>query len=319
MTLSDLELAHGTLFNVACRVRHPLRKIAANGSSYLCFSIEDCCRTIKAYAWPEQCDMSVSLHDLDCALVEGRLRNFNGGILAAVTSIQPIVNEPDNSVELIPHSMCPQPSLLLRLVDLVCRLSNEDLVYFVNSVFAEDALALPFVRLPASRSHHHSVAGGLLEHSMECAEMVQHFSEFNPEMKDLAMVAALLHDVGKIVTLKTPDKFCLEGAVLDHNALTLELLAPHLKALDAVNREMATALRYLWTWRYYRRGAVHPALTIAEAVAAADRISSGLSIEEMTFKGRPEWHTVARTEKNNAMMWRPHLNWHTDNARHKQQ
>ena len=120
MTLSDLELAHGTLFNVACRVRHPLRKIAANGSSYLCFSIEDCSLEIKAYAWPEQCDMSVSLHDLDCALVEGRLRNFNDGVLAAVTSIQPIVNEPANSVGLIPHSMCPQPSLLIRLVDLVC-------------------------------------------------------------------------------------------------------------------------------------------------------------------------------------------------------
>ena len=319
MILSALELAHGTLFNVACRVRHPLRKIADNGSNYLRFSIEDCSQTIKAYAWPEQCDISVSLRDLDRSFVVGKLREFNGGILAAVTSIQPIVNEPANSVELIPHSMCPQPSLLLRLVDLVCRLSNEDLVYFVNSVFAEDALALPFVRLPASRSHHHSVAGGLLEHSLECAEMVQHFTEFNPEMKDLAMVAALLHDVGKIVTLRTPDKFCLERAVLDHNALTLELLASQLKALDAVNREMATALRYLWTWRHYRRGAVHPALTIAEAVAAADRISSGLSIEEMTFKGRPEWHTVARTEKNDAMMWRPHLNWHTDNARHKQQ
>ena len=47
MTLSDLELANSTLFNVACLVRHPLRKIAANGSIYLCFSIEDCCRAIK--------------------------------------------------------------------------------------------------------------------------------------------------------------------------------------------------------------------------------------------------------------------------------
>jgi 3'-5' exoribonuclease len=251
------------------------------------------------------------VHDLDRAFVEGKLREFNGDILAAVTSIQPIFNEPDYSVRLIPCSICPKPGLLIRLSDLVSRLSNEELAYFLNRVFADDTLALPFVRLPASRNHHHSVAGGLLEHSLECAEMVQHFSEFNPDMKELAVVAALLHDVGKVITLRTPEKFCLEGAVLDHGALTLEVLAPHLKKLDAINKEMAIALRYLWTWRYHRRGMAHPALTIAEAVSAVDRISSGRSIEEMTFKWRPEWQTVARAEQGKSISWRPHLNGHT--------
>jgi len=303
MTLSDLELTHGTRFNICCRVRRPLRRLASNGSNYLCFTIEDCSWSLKAYAWQNQCDLSVMLHDLDRVRLTGKLREFNGEYLAVVTSIQPLGQE-ENSVELLPRSMCPHPDLLIRLADLMCRLNNGDLAGFVNSVFSDDFLALPFIRLPASRSHHHSVIGGLLEHSLECAEMVRHFPGFDPDMKELAMVAALLHDIGKIITLRVSDGFCLEGAVLDHNALTLELLAPHLKRLDEINRELATALRYLWTWRHFRRGAVHPALTVAEAISAADRISSGLSVENIAFKDRPDWQRLARWPYNN-LVWRP--------------
>jgi len=65
MTLSDIELRHGTRFSSECRVRRPIRRAAANGSKYLSFAIEDCSRSIKAYAWPDHCDSSVCVHDLD--------------------------------------------------------------------------------------------------------------------------------------------------------------------------------------------------------------------------------------------------------------
>ena len=303
MALSDLELAHGTRFSIACRVRRPLRRLASNGSNYLCFTIEDCSRSMKAYAWQNQCDLSVVLHDLDRVGVEGKLRQFNGECLAVVSAIQPL-DQSENSMELLPRSMCPKPELLIRLADLVCRLNNEDLACFVNSVFSDDTIALPFIKLPASRSHHHATPGGLLEHSLECAETVRHFPGFDPDMKELAVVAALLHDIGKIITLRVSDGFCLDGAVLDHNALTLELLAPHLKRLDGVNRELATVLRYLWTWRNFRRGTIHPALTVAEAISAADRISAGLSVENIVFKDRPDWQRLARWPYN-SLVWRP--------------
>jgi 3'-5' exoribonuclease len=314
MTLSELELAHGAPFCLTCRIRHPLRRIAANGSHYLCFNIEDYRHSLKANAWPNQCDLSVAVHDLDRVTVEGKLRAFNDGIMAVVTSIRPLTNDLVNAVELIPRSMCPAPSLLPRLADLSRKMANWDLTQFISCVFADDTFALPFVRLPASRSHHHSVAGGLLGHSLECAEMVQRFTEFSQDMTDLAVAAALLHDAGKVVTLRTPDKFCIEGAVLDHNALTLEVLAPHLKRLDAVNQEVATALRYLWTWQRHRRGQSHPVVTIAEAVAAADRISSGLSIEEMVFRERPNWQTIVRNESHGGIVWRPNLSCSEDDS-----
>jgi len=125
-------------------------------------------------------------------------------------------------------------------------------------------------------------------------------------MLDLAVVAALLHDAGKVTTLNGVG-FSPQKALLDHDALTLEVLAPHLKYLDSINSDVATALRYLWTWRHHRRGKGPPALTVAEAISAADRISSGLDMEEQVFSKSPGWQAVVSSEVHGARFWKPQL------------
>lgn len=307
MTLSDIELLHGTNFsNVVCRIRHPLRKTASNGARYIIATIEDCGRSLKAYAWPEQCDLSTSVSDLDKVVVSGKIRDFNGGPLASITSFQPIESGRFDPLQLISSSMCPDPQLLTRFKKIYSHLNNEILKGFISLVFSDDAFAIPFITLPASRKHHHSRAGGLLEHSLQCAEMVMTFKNFIEEHSDLAVVAALLHDAGKIVTLNNTCRSSPATWVLDHDALTLEVLAPYLKKLDLINTDMATALRYIWTWRHHRKGSPHPILTISEAVGAADRISSALDIEETAFKGLPEWQRFVRRDNNN-LLWRPNI------------
>jgi 3'-5' exoribonuclease len=306
MALSDIELRHGTRFSTECRIRRPIRRTAANGSKYLSFSIEDCSSSLKAFAWPEHCDNSVCVYDLDKVHVTGKIREFNGGWLASITSFEHIEADVERSLQLIPRSMCPLTPLLERLRNVVAQISNDTLRNFVGWVFADDGFTLPFINLPASRRHHHARAGGLLEHSVECAEMVFRFSEFGSDKRDLGVVGALFHDVGKVTTLNRQAGASSGNWLLDHDALTLEILGPYLKQLDHVNRDMATALRYLWTWRLNRRRGVHPVLTVVEAISFADRISSALNVEEEAFKDSEEWRRYASYGTNN-QFWRPRL------------
>ena len=141
--------------------------------------------------------------------------------------------------------------------------------------------------------------------------MVSRFSEFGQDGCDLAIVGALLHDAGKTVTLRNGGKFSPASYALDHDALTLEVLAPYLKRLDSVNSDLADALRYVWTWKNHKRGNIHPILTIVEAISVADRISSALSVEEETFNGTPEWQRFARFEVGNNSFWRPRFDQRT--------
>jgi len=71
-------------------------------------------------------------------------------------------------------------------------------------------------------------------------------------------------------------------------------MATHLQRMDAICPDAAIALRYLWTWRNGRRHQPIPLLTIAETIAAADRISSGLNVQESAFHNQPDWKNFAR-------------------------
>lgn len=58
---------------------------------------------------------------------------------------------------------------------------------------------------------------------------------------------------------------------------------------------------------------MHPALTVAEAIIAVDRISAGLDFEEGVFNGRLEWQTIVRSEAKGCKLWRPQLGCRAEN------
>jgi 3'-5' exoribonuclease len=306
MTIAKLDYRHKGPVSGEFRVRHPYKKNSDNGSLHLAFTIEDYSGQLKAYVWSKNVLEADELVDFDCITLNGQLREFNGSWIVDVVEAKLLQYEPDQPVRLIPRSITPLPSLLEQLDKLADYFSHGALRRFVGWVLADDAISFPFVSLPASRQHHHSIAGGLLEHSLECVAMVSRFEEFPQAEIELAMVGALFHDVGKIKTLQNVGKHTTAGHILDHDALTLEVLAPHLQRLDALCPDAGLALRYLWTWKMQRNGFRHPLLTIAEAISAADRISSGLNRQDTAFQEHPDWHTFARIG-DNSTFWRPRL------------
>lgn len=305
MTIASLELKHGIPFDCVCRVCQPRWRTAQNGSQYMTLSLEDATGAIKAYVWTE--NLKIDFKEYDLVKARGTIRSFNGSWIASLQNADLVKDVRTNPVALLPQSICPLPALLARLDALPRGIKNRGLYRFVSDVLADDAISFPFVSLPASRKHHHCTAGGLLEHSLECTAMVGRFAEFPQAELELALVGALFHDIGKIRTLKDVGKLAPTGYVCGHESLTLEVLAPHLRTLDANCPDASLALRYIWTWQNQRRRQrPTPLLTIIEAISAADRISSGLNAQDAAFSGQPDWRSFAGFGDNN-MFWRPRL------------
>lgn len=305
MTIDSLEYRHGAMFNGTFRVRHPFSKFAKNGLPFLSVTLEDATGEIRAYSWSKKIS-ATSFRDFDCANLSGNIREFNSSWIADVHDAELLQSEPEHPLKLIPRSICPLPELLEQLDARVRSISHGAIRSFAESVLADDEIAFPFISAPASRQHHHSIAGGLLQHSLECVAMVSRFIEFPQAELELGIVGALFHDIGKIRTLKSVGKLTSTGFVCDHDSLTLEVLAVHLHRLDAICPDAAIALRYLWTWRNGRRHRPIPLITIAEAISVADRISSGLNVQEAAFRDQPDWRSFARFGESNSF-WRPSL------------
>jgi len=305
MTIANIDFRRKAEVIGEFRVRRPHQHHDAKGIPFLGFAVEDSTGELPAVAWNNRIDGVEELTDLACINLYGQLRVMNGNWRVEVSEAEIFNQEPDNPVQLIPYSAAPVPYKLEALDEIYNDISHPALKRFVGWVLTDLSIVLPFIALPASRQHHHSVAGGLLDHSIECATMVSNFSQFSQTELELAMIGALLHDIGKIRTLQSVGKHSSAGHVLEHDALTLEVLGPHLLQLDTLCPNAGLALRYLWTWRLHRNSR-HPLLTIAEAMIAADRISSGLDRQKTAFQARPAWQTFAKIDEDSTF-WRPRL------------
>lgn len=237
--------------------------------------LEDMSGCIAANIWHLRSDLELPL-EWSCVEVEGQVRMRRDGPVADVEFVWAATKPEAETIRLIPRSLCPKPWLLAFLDAFVLHLQTPWLKQFVLDVLGDDFIAFAFVSCPASLRYHHNFPGGLLYHSVECMQMVARYREFSPEDRELGMVAALFHDIGKILTLTPQMKRTTLGATLDHDKLTLEVLSPALRRLDESCPQGGVDLRYLLTWRRGRQDSGIPRTPLANAVLGADRVSAGI-------------------------------------------
>jgi 3'-5' exoribonuclease len=93
---------------------------------------------------------------------------------------------------------------------------------------------------------------------------------------ELGLVAALVHDIGKILTLTPQMTLTSLGSCVEHEKLTGEVLGSGLRHFNGDWPEGAKKLRYLLGWKLQR---ALPHYNMAELVACGDRVSAGLDME----------------------------------------
>ena len=249
-----------------------------NGQQYMRFFLEDMSGSIPAYIWKEEIYRDLYLPNFAVVRIAGNSRHLGEFPRVDIQAIEPVHHKhTKDAIRLIPISFCPLHGLLADLQGLINRLSIRPLRQFVEEVLADDGIAFPFVSAPASLNHHHCYPGGLLAHSLECTSLIERHREFNRTSHELGLVAALFHDIGKILTMTSQMQRTTLGQSIDHDKMTLELLAPFLKQLQSDWPQGAIELRYLLTWKLRKPV---PRYNVADMVACSDRISAGLDMEK---------------------------------------
>lgn len=147
----------------------------------------------------------------------------------------------------LPRILCPVPDALDQLLDYRERIKIQNLRRFFDQVVMQSGVNLKFITCPASLNFHHNFSGGLLQHSVETAWAISGVQAFDRFEKDLAIIAALLHDIGKTQTMTADLTRTSLGNLVDHDSLTLELCSKALAEMDLLSPGFGNQLRHAWT------------------------------------------------------------------------
>jgi len=187
-------------------------------------------------------------------------------------------------INAIASCYCPIPMLLTRLNILIDRIKSNHLKQFLSHVLVNSEVGINYLQCPASLRHHHNYAGGLVEHSIDVAERVIKDSSFSNAERDVAIIASLIHDIGKTKTLAPNGTRTSLGMVVDHDELTLEICAQALQRLDDKEPQSAMLLRHVLTCASPGSRYGYQAITsIASTLQAADKQSADEHYSSTSF------------------------------------
>jgi len=231
-----------------------------DGQTYL-----TCCAD-QALLPPLHCRRAV---DVEFSVYDHKKYGKSGRIL----QIKPVEWMPYELVlDLLPVTKRPCKHFAQQFRDLVNGLTDE-LKRFVVTVFQDEEVALAFCRNPASRTYHHSELYGLMQHSLEATAAIDTTKITSCMDRQIARVAALLHDIGKTRTLDYRGLKTDTGRLVSHEDETLLVCATAFNQLKKFNASVALLLQHILTAAYPGQYGVAPCTPLVDSLRKADRAS----------------------------------------------
>ena len=174
----------------------------------------------------------------------------------------------------------------------------------VSEIFEDDQFLKEYIRSPSGMKWHHPYLGGLLEHSVDVAEICNFMAEKHPELnRDLLVLAALLHDVGKIkeYSVTTMIDFTDEGRLEGHIIIGERFVRSMCDRIDDFPSKLRMLLSHLMLSHQGHKefsSPVVPMIPEGFVLYYADEIDSKLNalgrITDKTEKDGNDWSEFVR-------------------------
>lgn len=217
-------------------IRQICKKVSQNNKEYYHLQISYGIKNYDAKIWNYNEEIAKEISPGCIANVWGTARDFKGNIQIHIDKIKKIENPDDNLIEEITPSCELDTIKLVRDIDRIIEtVQTPELNALLKSVFSSPDIKSSFFKKAAGAEIHHAYKGGLAQHTIEVTKIVMHFcSIYSCINYDIAVTAALLHDIGKIIELSNfpENKYTNKGRLIGHITLGVEVLNQEVQKID---------------------------------------------------------------------------------------
>lgn len=207
-------------------VRRKERRLSRRGRPFLSLTLADATGAVPAVVFDEPDFFAAQFEEGDRVRVAGRVAERDGRRRLVVSHLRPAGDEAAPE-DLLPRSHRDPDELFGFVLHLADEVGDRGLRAVLGALTGDEALARAWRTMPCTRSGHHAYMGGLVEHTVGVAAVVQALCTWHPRLDaDLLLAAALVHDLGHARAFRLGATFELteEGRLLGHLALGHEIV-----------------------------------------------------------------------------------------------
>ena len=229
-------------------VRDKILGMAKNGRSYMTLKLMDASGEVEGRIWERVEELSAQFDKDDFVQVAGKASVYMGKMQLVIQQLERVDESRVDIADFLPVTDRHQKEMQEELAALINALEDPHLKSLMQSFLADEDFMDCYSCAPAAKSMHHAYLGGLLEHSLAVAALAQDISKRYPDLqRDLLIVGALLHDVGKIAELRYRRSFEYTdaGKLLGHIMIGVELLDEKIRQIDGFPEELSVHLKHL--------------------------------------------------------------------------
>ncbi len=229
-------------------VKEKITAMAKNGKSYLTLRLMDKTGEVEAKVWDNVDTIGALFDKNDFIAVRSKASVYLGKMQLIVTELKRVPEAEVALADFLPEAQRAIDEMVAELSSLLASLTNPHLRALLAEFFDDPALLELYKTAPAAKGMHHVYLGGLLEHSLAVAKLVDQIVPLYPGLnRDLLIAGALLHDVGKVreMTYLRSFDYTDEGKLLGHITIGVEMVQEKLASCKGFPPELAMLLKHM--------------------------------------------------------------------------
>jgi 3'-5' exoribonuclease len=229
-------------------VKDKIMAMAKNGKPYMNLRLMDKTGEIDCKIWDDVDRMNEQFDKDDFVQVIAKASSYLGKMQLVVAELCRVPESQVNLADFLPETARNIDEMEGELRSIVAGIANPHLRQLMERFLTDTAFLSAYRVAPAAKGMHHVYLGGLLEHSLAVVALVDQVAPLYPVLnRDLLVVGALLHDIGKIREMSYARSFDYtdEGKLIGHITIGVEMITEKVAHVADFPAELAMLVKHL--------------------------------------------------------------------------
>ncbi len=225
--------------------------MASNNKPFWSIKLGDASGQLDCKIWSPLAEQFKEISTGSFASIESRAQLYRDNVQLTINEFRILEQEEVNALDLsnyVATSQYPQAEMLEELNKIIKKhITYAPWKKFVKLVMADENVEPKFASAPGAKSVHHAYLSGLLEHTLfVCKNCVSICANYPQLDKQILLIAALFHDVGKIQELSgaLATEYTNRGKLIGHISIGMELFEKYLEKAK-IDEHLALHFKHL--------------------------------------------------------------------------